>query len=515
MPILALTNIAVNFGGVRALTDLSLSVQAGSLHGLVGPNGAGKTTAMNVISGLVKPSGGSMTFQDVPFAPKPHRLAAQGLARSFQASGVVDSLSALDNVLLGGFSATRAGIVSCALRLPRAVREEWALRTRAEAALDAVAYAGGLRARMADLSAWRRRQIEIARALLSGPKLLLLDEPAAGLTASEVGSLKGLMRRLCDDAMSILLIEHNVPLVFTLCDQVTAMAQGRDIAHGTPQAVRGHADVIQSYLGAGSRHAVPTAPQSAPSQARPPQARSTVLKLQDVSAGYGATVALHGIGIEIRAGEVVALFGPNGAGKTTLLNTIIGERRAMTGTIAWQGKRIDGLPAQSIVRQGIGIVPQGRAVMERQSVEDNLVISTTGLRLGRRERQQRLDEIYTQFPSLSQRRSSHGASLSGGERQMLAIAKALIRRPALLLLDEPSIGLAPTIVDEVQRIVAELNAKGLTVLIGEQSVDWVLPIAHRAYAIAAGRIVAEGSPEALSNTEALTAQYLGAQEGVS
>jgi ABC-type branched-subunit amino acid transport system ATPase component len=510
MAILTLSHVAVKFGGVQALSDLSLSVQAGSLHGLVGPNGAGKTTAMNVISGLVRPTAGTMTFQDAPFAPRPHRLAAQGLARSFQASAVVDSLSALDNVLLGGFAATRSGILSCALRLPRAEREEHALRHRAEAAMEAVGYAGSARARMADLSTWQRRQIEIARALLSNPKLLLLDEPAAGLTAGEVGSLKALMRRLCDDAMSILLIEHNVPLVFTLCDQVTAMAQGSDIAHGTPQDVRGHQEVIQSYLGAGGR-------QTSPAVARtvPPAGAATVLALDDVSAGYGSTTALHGIALDIRAGEVVALFGPNGAGKTTLLNTIIGERRAMTGSVTWQGRRIDGLPAQSIVRQGIGIVPQGRAVMERQSVEDNLVISTTGLRLGRRERRQRLDEIYAQFPSLARRRKSYGASLSGGERQMLAIAKALIRRPALLLLDEPSIGLAPTIVDEVQRIVAELNAKGLTVMIGEQSVDWVLPIAHRAYAIAAGRIVAEGPPEALSDADALAAQYLGAQAAVA
>ena len=220
----------------------------------------------------------------------------------------------------------------------------------------------------------------------------------------------------------------------------------------------------------------------------------------------------HQIDLEVRAGETVALFGPNGAGKTTLLNTIVGERRASGGTVTFQGNRIDGLSMQAVIRRGIGIVPQGRAVMERQSVEDNLVISTTGLHLSRGERRARIEQIFTQFPSLAKRRHSHGASLSGGERQMLAIAKALIRRPALLLLDEPSIGLAPTIVDEMQRIVAELSAQGLTVVIGEQSVDWVLPIAHRAYAIAAGRIVAEGLPAALSDADALAERYLGMVE---
>jgi branched-chain amino acid transport system ATP-binding protein len=509
-PILTLDDVSLNFGGVRALMNLSLAVGPGSLHGLVGPNGAGKTSAMNVISGLARPSEGTMTFKGRPFRPVAHRLARQGLARTFQASAIIDGLSAFDNVLLGGYAATRAGIVASALRLPGAVREERALRERAAAALEDVGYAGPRDARTADLSTWQRRQIEIARALLSDPQLLLFDEPAAGLTAGEVESLKATMRRLRDrgaGGVSILLIEHNVPLVFSLCDTVTAMAAGRDIAHGTPDEVRSHPEVIASYLGGGGLRG--TAPAAVASEAAAEQ--PVVLRMEGVSAGYGAADVLRDISIEVRAGETVALFGPNGAGKTTLLNTIIGERRARAGSVTWQGRRIDGLPVQSVVRLGIGLVPQGRAVIERQSVEDNLLISTTGLGLGARERRLRLDEIFAMFSSLAQRRRSHGASLSGGERQMLAIAKVLVRRPTLLLLDEPSIGLAPTIVLEVQRIVTDLRTRGLAVIIGEQSVDWVLPVATRAYAIAAGRIVAEGSPQALSNADALADQYLGAR----
>ncbi len=505
---LTLSRISLNFGGVKALSELSLSVAAGSLHGLVGPNGAGKTTAMNVVSGLARPSSGGIMFRGQAFIPEPHRLARLGLARTFQASAFIDSLDALGNVLLGGYASTRSGIASCALRLPFARREERDLRVRAEAALARVGYVGPHGARLADLSTWQRRQIEIARALLSKPKLLLLDEPAAGLTAGEVESLKRLLLDLRDSGggeMSILLIEHNVPLVFSLCDTVTAMALGRDIAHGTPEAVRSHPEVIRSYLGTRA-----TGPANPIRHAAPAEDRPSILTLERVSAGYGPTAVLHDISLEIRAGETVALFGPNGAGKTTLLNTIVGERRAMSGAVTFQGRRIERLSIPAIVRLGIGIVPQGGSVMARQSVEDNLLISMTGLRLNGRERRGRAEEILARFPSLERRRKSLGASLSGGERQMLAIAKAVVRRPTLLLLDEPSIGLAPAIVDEVQRIVAELSATGLTVLIGEQSVDWVLPIATRAYAITAGRIVAEGSPHLLSNADALAAQYLGA-----
>ena len=464
---------------------------------------------MNVISGLHRPSAGAMTFKGQPFRPQPHHLALAGLARTFQAAATIGSLRAFDNVLLGGYARTRAGIVGSALKLPRTLREERELRIAAQAALDEVGFLGPKDAPMAELSAWQRRQLEIARALLAKPVLLLLDEPAAGLTASETASLKALLVRVRDlggGATSILLVEHNVPLVFDLCDTITAMAEGSVIVHGSRAEVRSHPEVIRSYLGTGAKL------DRTPSTARDTREMPVVLSLDGVHSGYGPNTVLHGVTLEVRAGETVALFGPNGAGKSTLFNTIIGERRATAGAITWHGQRIESRSIQAIVRAGIGIVPQGRAVLQRQTVEDNLLIATTGLRLRPREFQQRLEETFERFPTLKRRRKSVGASLSGGERQMLSIAKVLIRRPMLLLLDEPSIGLAPTMVEELQRIVTRLSSEGLAVMIGEQAVNWVVPIADRAYAITAGRIVRTGPADKLADASAITEQYLGAHD---
>ena len=218
---------------------------------------------------------------------------------------------------------------------------------------------------------------------------------------------------------------------------------------------------------------------------------------------------LRDISIEVREGETVALFGRNGAGKSTLLNTLIGAPRAKSGSIMWLGEQIQSKPTQSIVRLGLGLVPQDRAVLERQSVADNMLISTLGLGLNRQEFRERLGEIYDRFPSLFRRRTALGASLSGGERQMLAIAKVLIRRPRLLVLDEPSIGLAPIIVEEIQDIVAQLSNEGLSVLIAEQNVGWVVPIATRAYVIDTGQIRDEGEPVEFADSGILAERYLG------
>jgi ABC-type branched-subunit amino acid transport system ATPase component len=284
------------------------------------------------------------------------------------------------------------------------------------------------------------------------------------------------------------------------------MHEGARIATGTPAQIRVNAAVVESYLG--PQHGSTTQTSSATLTTGSGEV-TRILDVRDLTSGYGSTTIIRNANLHVGTGEIVALMGRNGAGKTTLLNTILGDPRPRSGDVVWQGRSIRGLSTDRIVGAGIGLVPQQRAIIARQSVDDNLQLATFGIRLSKREYAERVDEMMTRFPRLAERRTSLGGSLSGGERQMLAIAKVLMRRPRLLLLDEPSIGLAPTIVDEVAKIVAALRDEGLPVMIAEQNVTWVAPIARRAYLIEGGRIIEEGAPSALAESEALAERYLG------
>ena len=254
MPVLELDNICIQYGGVKALDRLTLRVEVGEIHGLIGPNGAGKTTAINTVSGLCSPSSGTLLLHDQSFKPRTRKLAKAGIARTFQAPSTFESLNTIENVMVGGYSWTRSGLLSGMLRLPRALDEERRLRARAGELLDRIGLPFPHTTPIVALPVGARRQVELARALMSDPRLLLLDEPTGGLTQAEVDGLGRLLREIRDEAsgrLAVLLVEHNVPFVLSLCDSVTAMDSGRDIAHGTPIEVRQNGAVIHSYLGAG------------------------------------------------------------------------------------------------------------------------------------------------------------------------------------------------------------------------------------------------------------------------
>lgn len=233
-----------------------------------------------------------------------------------------------------------------------------------------------------------------------------------------------------------------------------------------------------------------------------------MLKVEDINVYYGNIQALKGVTLEINQGEIVTLIGANGAGKSTLLKTISGLLKPKNGQVLYEGKSIGGKQAQAIVKQGISHVPEGRRVFANMTVQENLELGAF-LRKDKAGIKEDMERVYVLFPRLLERLKQHAGTLSGGEQQMLAMGRALMARPKLLLLDEPSMGLAPLLVKTIFRIIEEINATGTTILLVEQNANLALSIADRAYVVETGRIVLAGTAEELTSSEKVKMAYLG------
>jgi branched-chain amino acid transport system ATP-binding protein len=233
-----------------------------------------------------------------------------------------------------------------------------------------------------------------------------------------------------------------------------------------------------------------------------------MLAVEGVEVSYGNVQALWGISFDVAAGEIVALVGANGAGKTTTLKALSGLLRPGAGAIALDGERLDRLTTMEIVARGLVHVPEGRKLFPEMTVLDNLLLGAFG-RVARGARDERLEHVFTVFPRLRERRRQLAGTLSGGEQQMVAIARGLMAAPRILMLDEPSLGLAPLLVEEMFRVVEEINRGGVTVLLVEQNTEHALAIAHRGFVLESGRIVLSGSGRELLANERVRHAYLG------
>ncbi|MEZ2717277.1 ABC transporter ATP-binding protein [Niallia circulans] len=233
-----------------------------------------------------------------------------------------------------------------------------------------------------------------------------------------------------------------------------------------------------------------------------------MLHIKDLNVYYGNIQALKGVTLDIKEGEIVTLIGANGAGKSTLLKTLSGLIKHKKGSIEYLGKSIAGKPAQSIVKAGMSHVPEGRRVFSNMTVEENLELGAF-LRKDKQEIQKNLQKVYEIFPRLFERKKQLAGTLSGGEQQMLAMGRAIMAKPKLLLLDEPSMGLAPIIVRTIFQVIQEINEEGTTVLLVEQNAHMALSIAHRGYVIETGKVVLSGSAQELQESDELKQAYLG------
>jgi len=486
---LDLVGVTKRFGGVTAVDGVTWSVEEGSAVGIIGPNGAGKSTLLKLIAGLLRPDQGRVCLFGQPLAGQPvHRIARLGVAMASQAPRPFRSLSVYDNVRAALFASQRRALGPVRSPKPdaqvRQVLERCGLQDKAATLPRSLG--------LLDL-----KRLEVARALALEPSVLLLDEVAAGLNGRDLDAVIALVADIHHQGTTVVVVEHIERVIRDLVDRVLVLDWGRVVTEGSPAEVAQNEDVRRVYLGVQKARA-----QETPTVASRPE---PLVELVDVTARYGDVVAVSGVNLQVCEGEIVGVIGANGAGKSTLASVLSGLVPATAGTVRAFGQDITTLRTHLRARMGICHCPEGRHVFGNLTVAENLDVAC-----GVRSRvHERLAAVYDLFPRLAERQRQVAGTLSGGEQQMLAIGRALMNEPKLLICDELTLGLAPMAIDAIYEGILRIAKAGVMVILIEQDVQRCLDAAHWVYVLLRGRVTYEGHPGKLFDDEYLDSVYFG------
>ncbi len=488
--ILETRGLTKEFKGFVAVSDVNLKVVRGTIHALIGPNGAGKTTCFNLLTKFLTPTRGQILFNGEDITrDTPEHIARRGIVRSYQISSVFPHLTVLENVRIALQRPT-----GLSFQFWRSERSLDHLNERAHGpAGPGRPAARSHRAPTVSLPYGRKRALEIATTLAMEPELMLLDEPTQGMGHEDVARVTELIKQVAA-GRTVLMVEHNMNVVSSIADTITVLRAAPCSPKARTPRCRG------------------TRRSWRPTWARPTRSSkgsgtdmATALEIKNLHAWYGESHILHGVDLHVNQGEVVTLLGRNGAGRTTTLRAIMGLTGARKGSIKVNGTETIGMPTHRIAHLGIGYCPEERGIFASLSCEENLLLPPRVAAEGGMS----IDEIYAMFPNLKERAKSQGTRLSGGEQQMLAVARILRTGAHLLLLDEISEGLAPVIVAKLGEMIRMLKAKGYTIVMVEQNFRFAAPLADRFYVMEHGRIVETFAAAQLREKEATLHELLG------
>ncbi len=466
----------MRFGGVTAVADVDFTLGEVELRCLIGPNGAGKSTFFKILTGQLKPSEGKIRLRDTDITgAEPHAIARLGVGIKTQVPNVFNGLTVHENVFVA------------------AGRRKSAARTRAivEETLTRLALTGIAGRIVGQLAHGQRQWVEIATVLAQEPELILLDEPAAGMTHDEVHRTAELIREI-NRTHALIVVEHDMPFIRMIAKTVTVFNQGRILVEDRWTRC----------------WPIPACGMSISASRRPDMvaAAPPLLSVEGLHSGYGRIPILDGVTLSVRAGEFVGILGHNGMGKTTLLRTLMGYLPATAGHVRFEGADITRRSPTARAQLGLGYVPQGREIFPALSVHENLRM---GCLLAKRGEDETIADILTTFPRLKAYLNRPGGALSGGEQQLLALARCLCGDPRILLLDEPTEGIQPSIIEEIietlQRIGRE---RGIALLLVEQNLNCIAGLSERILILQKGTITREVPPE-VARDRALIDEFVG------
>jgi ABC-type branched-subunit amino acid transport system ATPase component/ABC-type branched-subunit amino acid transport system permease subunit len=491
-PVLQTRGLSKSFGKLVTAKGIDLDIHPFVLHSIIGPNGAGKTTFFNMLTGVLAPTGGQVLFEGREITKLPmHRRARLGISRSFQILSVFPNLTVFENV--------RVAVQAQSVGVMGFFRDAYAnegVNERTWSILDAVGLADRAGESSLDLPHGAKRLLEIGITLANESRVLLLDEPLAGLAEADRVVVAELIRKLAR-SHAVLLVEHDIDRLLEISDRVSVLFEGNIIADGRPEAVAADPRVVAAYLGEKKERPAAIAPAKGGkgSAARP------LLEVSGLGTGYAGSTVLSDVELSVGEGEVVALLGRNGVGKTTTLRALTGVLPLTSGSITLGGERVDGRRTYRINRMGISLVPEGRRLFPNLTVVENLHLAARPGGIS-------MEEVFELFPRLQTRRRAKADHLSGGERQMVAIARALMVPSRLVLLDEPFEGLAPAVVKEVMDALVKLRGR-VAMIIVEHHADAVLEISDKAYVLVNGQVAFGGPAGELRTDQELQARLLG------